>query len=139
MKNLIKCLFLGLIAVSICGCGDSGSKKWRLDNKNLTKNELELLKEHIAIRNEIDQKKQWEDLDGDDWAQLLIFFPEEAKRCRELKGFEKFGLCFCPTNPNLKKNAKKIAALSYLHRKTGKMYCLKMFLYPKKFPKATEI
>ena len=43
MKNLIKFLFLGLIAISICGCGDSGSKKWRLDNKNLTKNELELL------------------------------------------------------------------------------------------------
>ena len=140
MKNLIKFLFLGLIAVSICGCGDSGSKKWRMDNKNLTKNELELLKENIAFRNEIDQKKQWEDLDGDDWAQLLIFFPEEAKRCRELKGFEKFDssdwALLLPHEPKFEKECKKNRGFELFTLENWKDVLSKNISFSKKISKS---
>lgn len=90
MKNLLKYIFLGLAVSFLAGCGDSGSKKWRLDNKELTADEVANLKIAIAFRDEIIQKNEWAKLNGDFWSDILVFFPEEAKRCRELKGFEKF-------------------------------------------------
>lgn len=90
MKNLLKYIFLGLALSFLAGCGDSGSKKWRLNNKELTADEVANLKIAIAFRDEIIQKNEWAKLNGDFWSDILVFFPEEAKRCRELKGFEKF-------------------------------------------------
>lgn len=90
MKKLLKYLFIGLTIASLTGCGDPGSKKWRLDNKGLTADEVKELKDAIAIRDEFTQKNEWASLNGDIWSEILIYFPEEAKRCRELKGFEKF-------------------------------------------------
>lgn len=90
MKKLLKYLFIGLAIASLTGCGDSSSQKWRLDNKELTADELKELKDAIAIRDEFTKKNEWASLNGDIWSDILIFFPEEAKRCRKLKGFEKF-------------------------------------------------
>ena len=90
MKKLLKYLFIGLTIASLAGCGDSGSKKWRLDNKELTDDEVKELKDAIAVRDEFTKKNEWASLNGDIWSDILIYFPEEAKRCRELKGFEKF-------------------------------------------------
>ena len=89
-KKLLKYLFIGLAIASLTGCGDSSSQKWRLDNKELTADELKELKDAIAIRDEFTKKNEWASLNGDIWSDILIFFPEEAKRCRKLKGFEKF-------------------------------------------------
>lgn len=113
MKNLLKYIFLGLAVSFLAGCGDSGSKKWRLDNKELTADEVANLKIAIAFRDEIIQKNEWAKLNGDFWSDILVFFPEEAKRCRELKGFEKFDgsnwAISWRKNRVLKKIAKKIA------------------------------
>ena len=90
MKKLLKYLFIGLAIASLPGCGDSGSQKWRLENKELTADEVKELKDAIAVRDEFTKKNEWASLNGDIWSDILIYFPEEAKRCRELKGFEKF-------------------------------------------------
>lgn len=90
MKKLLKYLFIGLTIASLTGCGDPGSQKWRLENKELTADEVKEVKDAIAIRDEFTQKNEWASLNGDIWSEILIYFPEEAKRCRELKGFEKF-------------------------------------------------
>ncbi len=72
-------------------CGDSGSKKWRLDNKELTQDELAKLKFAIVFKEKIEKENCWGDLSGENWVGLLFYFPEESKRCSQFNGWNKLG------------------------------------------------
>lgn len=89
MKTIIK-LFLLITTLSIVGCGDSGSKKWRLDNPNLTEAEKTEFSKAIQRKTEIEQKNSWRILDGKEWTYLLTYFPELEDKCDELKAWNKF-------------------------------------------------
>lgn len=91
MKNVINIIILMAVSMSIFGCGDGGSKKWQLDNKNLTQEELGQLKFMLAVKEKfIADGSKWAELRGLDWATMLVFFPEYAKKCDEFKGWQKF-------------------------------------------------
>lgn len=87
MKKVI--LFL-TCALFLSGCGDSGSQKWRLDNPNLTSEEIGILKKAIESRDNIKRNNSWESLNGEEWSSILIYFPSERKKCLKAKGFVKF-------------------------------------------------
>lgn len=90
MKNLLKKLILSLVIASLVGCSDFGSKKWRLDNKKLTADEVSMLNDAIKFKKHINENKAWEKLSGKDWAYLLVFFPEETKKCEKSNAWQKF-------------------------------------------------
>lgn len=89
MKNILKLLLYILSLSLLSACGDASSKKWRLNNKNLTSDEVASLKAAIFVKEKIEEQNTWKDLEGYAWAGILRFFPEEAKKCTEFNGWNK--------------------------------------------------
>lgn len=89
MKKAINTITCTSLILLLSACGDSGSKKWRLDNKNLTQSEVAALKVASAFKDDIAQRNGWADLDGAQWADMLAFFPEESKKCAKLEAWNK--------------------------------------------------
>lgn len=61
------------------------SKKWRMDNTNLTEIEREEFSQAIQYKTEVESRDSYEALSGDDWTYLLVYFPELANKITELK------------------------------------------------------
>ena len=89
MKKIKQTVILLLSVVVLSGCGESGSKKWRLDNENLTDTEVAALKLTMAMRDKIAKENKWSDLNGIDWVPILVCFPEEREKCDQFKGWNK--------------------------------------------------
>lgn len=89
MKKIRQTVIVLLSAAILSGCGESGSKKWRLDNENLTDTEVATLKLTMAMRDKIAKENKWSDLNGIDWVPILVCFPEEREKCDQFKGWNK--------------------------------------------------
>lgn len=85
--RVIVCIMAAGLCAMLAGCGESGSKKWRLDNNDLTHVERAWLEEEIKIREKAQKTGDWSTID---WPNFLIMFPQDAKKCEKAGGFEKF-------------------------------------------------
>lgn len=91
MKKYINIVILAVSVLYLVGCGDAGSKKWQLNNKNLTQEEVATLKLAIAMKDDYIKKgAKWSEADGYFFSEMLKYFPEYAKECDKVNGWSKF-------------------------------------------------
>ncbi len=89
MKKILKRLSFVCLLLCLSACSENTSKKWQLDNPDLTQEERASLQEAIYKRNEVEARNSWLGLNGEQWGYFLLYFPELAKKCDELNSWHK--------------------------------------------------